>query len=212
MILQQFYKASLPPIALEIVNFASLTIQSVSRLIATIGQEATLGIAASFGKKCVLETLAFSTETRVLMIIINANSKKGKRQKDILSSSLLCNDSLEKHGFFMERIAAGLHLDLDLRISNAFDVTSDGDRRGSMAGYKGVLVRGMAQHPIDESAVERIFTEQPFIQSRADLFALRAWACYIGVKGLVNKPGLIDTSAKDLDVRSKLSITLGVFI
>ena len=128
---------------------------------------------------------------------MNRNSKLAKRQTQILRNELLCNISLEKHGFFMERLAAALYLDLGLYIRHAFDITSGGDTRGSMAAYAGVLARARAGHPLDEHVVESIFAEQPFILSRKTEFALRAWACYIGVQGLPEKPGSIDTSIKD---------------
>lgn len=209
---QRFYNASLPPITLEFLNLTSLTTRSVSDLVATLGAEGSrLGIAASYGRKCVLGTLAFSTETRVLLIVINNRSKDTNRQKQILKNKLLCNPSLEKHGFFMERIAAALRLDLGLCISNAFDITSSGDRRGSMASYKSVIVRGRAQHSVNEPAVEKIFTEQAFVPSRKDGFALRAWACYVGVQGLPNNPqGVIDTSSKSAKVRSEPSLAFSV--
>jgi hypothetical protein len=63
-------------------------------------------------KNASLEALAFSTESRILLITMNGNSRSAKRQKQILRNELLCDISLEKHGFFMERLAAALHLDL----------------------------------------------------------------------------------------------------
>ena len=208
---QRFYNAELPPITLEILDLASLTTESVSDLIATLAGGTRLGIAASYGKKCALETLAFSTETRVLLIRVGAGSSKSKSvkaRKGILREKLLCNASLEKHGFFMERIAAALRLDLGLLICNAFDIASDGDRRGSMAAYKAVVVRGRIEHSVNQSVVEEIFTEQPFILSRANEFALRAWACFVGVQGVPSKPGVIDTSVKTVKARSKLLFTI----
>lgn len=205
---QQFYNVPLPPITLELLDLASLTAESVSDLIATLGDDTRLGIAASYGEKSVLETLAFSTESRVLLILINPNSKQATRQKQILTNQLLCNAALEKHGFFIERIAAGLHLDLGLRLCNAFDIASSGDKRGSKASYKAVIARGRTQYPVNQSIVEKFFAEQPFILSRANLFALRAWACFVGVQGLPTKPGMIDTSIKALKARSKNFNTL----
>ncbi|KAF9647978.1 hypothetical protein BDM02DRAFT_3144973, partial [Thelephora ganbajun] len=199
---QKFYNASLPPITLEHIDLASLTTKSVSDLVATLGDGARLGVAASYGEKCVLEALAFSTESRVLLITMNGTSKPAKREKQILTNELLCDISLEKHGFFMERLAAALYLDLGLYIRHAFDITSDGDKRGSMAAYKGVLARARAQNSLDESIVEFIFAEQPFIVSRKSEFALRAWACYVAVQAFPDKPGAIDTSAKDFRARS----------
>lgn len=203
---QQFYRASLPPINLELLELSSLTTESVYDLIATLDEGARLGVAASYGAKCILQTLAFSTETRVLLIMVDVISNKQSPQKNILRDELLCNVSLEKHGFFMERIAAALYQDLGLCIRNAFDIESGGDRRGSMAAYKAVIVRGQAQHPVKEPVVERIFAEQPFILSRKEDFALRAWACFIGVQRLPSRPGAIDTSVKvkGLKARSKL--------
>jgi hypothetical protein len=197
---QRFYDASLPPITLEHVDLASLTAKSVADLIATM-PGTKLGVAAAYDGQCVLNTLAFSTDSRVLLITTNLNSRLAKHQLVILREGLLCNTYVEKHGFFMERLAAALRLDLGLYIRNAFDITSDGDKRGSMAAYKGVLVRARPEHSLDESIVEFIFAEQPFILSRKGEFALRAWACYVAVEGAPDKPGVIDTSAADSQVR-----------
>ena len=79
--------------------------------------------------------------------------------------------------------------------------------------YKAVIVRGRTQHSVNEQAVEKIFAEQPFILSRKDEFALRAWASYIGVQGLPAKPGVIDTSSKNVKVPSTPSIIVfGVYL
>ena len=190
---QQFYKnASIPPITLEHVDLASLTTTSVANLVATLSGT-RLGVAASYGEKCVLDALTFSTETRILLITMDDISRSANPQKHILRDLLLCNTSLEKHGFFMERIAAALHLDLGLYIRRSFDIASDGDQRGSMAAYKDVLERARAEDSLDERAVESIFTEQAFILSRKAEFAQRAWACYVGVQGDPDKPGAINT-------------------
>ena len=201
IIQQQFYKAELPDITLECLDLASLTLQSIDDLLATLSTGARLGIAASYGQKCVLEALAFSTEYRVLLITMNATSRTAKEQKRMLRRKLLCNVSLEKHGFFMERLAAGLYLDLDLRICHAFDIVSDGDRRGSMASYKALLARARGEYLLDGSVVETIFAEQPFIKSRTAEFALCAWGSYIAVQAFYDKPGAIDTSVKNERVR-----------
>ena len=199
---QEFYKAPFPSITLEHLPLTSLTIESVSDLIATLSGGKRLGVAASYGEKCSLDALAFSTGTRVLLITMDAASRSATVHKRILKNNLLCKGSLEKHGFFMERLAAALYLDLSLQIQNAFDITSDGDRRGSLAAYKGVLEQARAQDLLDESAVKRIFAEQRFTVSRRNVFALRAWASYIAVKALPNMPGVIDTSTKDSKARS----------
>ena len=198
---QQLYKASLPSITLELVELVSLTVESVSNLIATLGEGTKLGIAATYGKKCALDTLAFSTETRVLLITMNGNAKGANRQKRILRNEILCNTSLEKHGFFMECIAAALHLDLGLFICNAFDIISDGDTRGSMAGYKGVLTQARPQYSLKARAVTKTFAERRFDESKRALFAFRAWVCHVGVQGLPSKSGVIDTLIKNKKAR-----------
>jgi hypothetical protein len=198
---QGFYDAPLPPITLEHVDLTSLTPKSVADLIATM-PGTRLGVAASYDGKCVLDALAFSTESRVLLITMSHNSRLTKRQLGILREGLLCNTLAEKHGFFMERLAAALHLDLGLYICNAFDITSDGDTRGSMAAYKDVLGEARPEHVLDESVVEFIFAQQSFTPSRKAEFALRAWACYVVVEGAPDEPGVIDTSTKGSQARS----------
>ena len=199
---QQFYEASLPPITLELVPFASLTIRSVARLLATLGGGTRLGVAASYAKRCALKTLAFSTETRVLLIVMDDKPGLTDYQKEVLEIGLLCNALLEKHGFFMERIAAALYLDMGLFICNAFDINSGGDTRASTAAYRKVLERARTQYPVDVHVVGKTFAEQRFVQHNKNLFALRAWACYVGVQGLPNQPGVIDTSIQNTEARS----------
>ena len=192
---QNLYEASLPPITVELVELASLTTKSVSDLTVTLGTKTRLGIAASFGKRRVLKTLAFSTETRVLLIVMDGNSRHAHRQKGILKDELLCNVLLEKHVFLMELIAAALYLNLGLFIRSAFDIVP-GDTRGSMAAYKRLLEQARTKHSVNARAVRKTFAEKRFVQPKQHLFALRAWACHIGVRGLPNQPGVIDTSIK----------------
>ena len=206
---QRFYKASLPPITLEHVDLPSLTAKSVADLFATTTGK-KLGLAASYGKKCVLDSLAFSTESRVLLITMDCYSRLARDQMKILREDLLCNIYVEKHGFFMERLAAALYLDYGLYIRNVFDITSPGDNRGSMAAYKGVLTRARPGHPLDVSVVKFTFNQRAFIPSRKAEFALRAWACYVAVQRTLDKSGVINTSAKDLTVRYTYRSCTGV--
>jgi hypothetical protein len=206
---QRFYAASLPPITLEHVDIASLTAKSVADLFATMPGK-KLGVAASYDEECVLDTLAFSTESRVLLIMVDCYSRLAKNQMKILREELLCNTSVEKHGFFMERLVAALYLDFGLYIRNAFDITSPGSNRGSMAAYNGVLIQARPEYWLDESVVKFVFTEQAFILSRKAGFALRAWACYVAVQQAPDEPGVINTSAKDLKARPTYPSCTGV--
>ena len=202
VIQQQLYKAPLPPITLEFVDFASLPTESISELIATLGDRKRLGISASYGKRSMLRSLAFSTETRVLMVMMDGNSRLAVRKKELLSKELLCSASLEKHGFFMERIAAALYLDVGLFICNAFDVTASVGERGSRIAYEDVLKQAGIDHPLNESVVRRTYVEQRFDRSQRNFLALRAWTCCVGVKGLPRTlETSIDTSVKDIEAR-----------
>jgi hypothetical protein len=198
---QRFYEDPLPPITLEHLDLPSLTEKSIADLVTTLSSGTRLGVAASYGQKCVLEALAFSTESRVLLITMSRDSRLAKRQKQILKDKLLCNVLLEKHGFFMERLAAALHLDLGLFIRRAFDITSDGNTRGSMAAYTAVLAQAQTGKSLNKPVTKSIFGEQRFIQSRKTDFALRAWGCYVAVQAFPDKPGAIDTSIKDSQAR-----------
>ena len=169
-------------------------------LVATL-PGARLEVAASYGKKRVLQTLAFSSGSRILLITINGASRSVKLQKNILRDRILCNSSLGKHGFFVARLAAALHLDLGLYIWNAFDIASSGDSRGSVAAYKAVLTQARPGNPLSQSAVKSTSAEKRFIPSREPQFALRAWACYVVVQGVPDKPGAIDTLVKDSQAR-----------
>lgn len=209
---QEFYKTPSSPIRLEHLPFASLTEKPISELVATLGWKKKLGVAATYGEKCCLNSLAFSTETQILLITLDDTSKSAKRQKKILKDSILCNDSLEKHGFFMERLAAALYLDLSLHIWNSFDIASDGEKRGSVAAYKGTLARAGDSGSLNEPIVKRIFAEQPFTLPKKKVFALRAWACYTAVQALPNMPGVINTSSKDPKARFDFLLRLAPYL
>ena len=207
-ITQQLYRApeSLPTLTLELTDFTSLTAKSISDLKDTLGDGTRLGIAASYGKKCILRSLAFSTETRVLIVVMDGGPEVAVRKKELLSKELLCDASLEKHGFYMERIAAALYLDMGLFIRNAFDVTTSGCRRGSKAAYKGVLEQAGIEYPLDESVVGKTYVEQRFDRSQQNLLALRAWTCHVGVKKLPRTLGAsIDTKVKDKEACCMIS-------
>ena len=184
----------IPPITLEHIELSSLTAKSVADLVASLSGT-RLGVTASYGQKCVLVALAFSSESRVLLIAMDDTSKPTKLQEKILRDELLCNTSLEKHGFFMERLAAALFLDFGLHIQHAFDLASSG------AAYKAALARARAQDSSGGSAVKFVFTEQATILPRKTGFALRAWACHAAVQGVHAKPDLINTLAKDTEAR-----------
>ena len=139
--LLSLYNADLPPITLKHVDLSLPTSRSIFDLTTTLDEGTRLRVAASYGKKCVLEALALSTASRILVITMNDASGMLGRSGQILRNGLLCDLSFEKHGFCMESLAAALYLDLGLYIRNAFDVTSGGDKRGSMALYESVLVR-----------------------------------------------------------------------
>lgn len=200
----ELYRAeseSLPTLDLELIDFAALTARSIFDLIDTLGDGTRLGVAASYGKQCVLKSLAFSTETKTLVIFMD-DSEVAVWKKELLGRELLCNTSLEKHGFFMERIAAALYLDMGLFIRNAFDVTPRGNRRGSKAAYKDVLEQAGIEYPLDESVIGKAYVEQRFNRSQQHLLAFRAWTCHVGVKKLPRTLGAsIDTSVKDTEAR-----------
>jgi hypothetical protein len=168
-------------------------------------------VAASYGEQCHLDALAFSTESRVLLITMDENSRSAKRQKQYLRNKILCDNSLEKHGFFMERLAAALYFDLSLHIRNAFDITSDGDKRGSMAAYKTLLEQAGGLDLLDEPVVKRVFAEQSFSLPKRTVFALRAWASYVAVQEFHDMPGVIDTLNKDSKARSDLPLRFALY-
>jgi len=187
--------ASIPPITLERVDLSSLTTKPVADLVASLSGT-RLGVCALYGKKCALAALAFSSESRVLLITMRTASKPTKFQMGILRDELLCNTSLEKHSFFVEHLAAALFLDFGLYIRQAFDLVP------SAAAYKAALKRARAQNSLDGSVVKFILTDQATILPRKTKLALRAWASYVAVQGAPRNPGLIDTSIKDAKARS----------
>lgn len=176
LIHQDIYKEDHPAIALQCIQLGALFPRALKKFLATATLK-VLGIAASYDTDFALDALAFSTDRHVLLIIMGRKPQMMTVGKRVLSDQVLCNASYKKHGFNMDRIAAALHLDVEVPILEAFDIQHLKHARGSRAAILGA-VSGNAEGKLERSTVLELFRDENSASSSTTKLALRAWASH----------------------------------
>lgn len=176
LIHQNIYKEDHPPIALECVQLGALFPRVIKKFLAT-ATLGSLGIAASYDNECALDALALATDRHVLLIIMGRKPQMMTVGKRVLCDQALCNPSYKKHGFNMDRIAAALHLDVEVPIVEAFDIKHLKHTRGSRAAILGAL-SGNAEENLQRLNVIDLFRDERSATSSISKLALRAWSCH----------------------------------
>lgn len=205
---QTIFKSFHKPIHVTQLNESELTESQASEFLRTTHGD-VYGIAASYGPRLVLTSVAFSTSTRVLYIKMTAPRKgtKGKsktqpaaltRSRDILRDRLLCHLDFRKLGFDAHRIAISLYLDHSLFITRAIDLQSviTSNRRAPATLLQ--ILGGEAQ--LHKEQLLNTFFGIAYDKASPENVCLRAWAaCQAASVGSTTKQLLsvlpIDTSA-----------------
>ncbi|KAI0342846.1 P-loop containing nucleoside triphosphate hydrolase protein [Trametopsis cervina] len=166
-----------------------------------------LGVAASYGPKGVLYSLALSTETRTLHILMQKVSPRSQQRpkrrspdsRKLLQDEILCNASYHKLAFDAERVTTALFLDHDMHTKGLIDVQSLVLRKSGRQSI-GALKTLFEGQIADERAVVRIFDRRLRHGDPKDDNVLRACATWgIGSRyaSEIAKALPIDTSALD---------------
>lgn len=187
VIIQQALKAPHPPIRVDVYHEDSLT-QSVLEGFLETTADGVIGTAPAYGSKCVLGTLALSSAAQILVIRLSSSKvgnkwQKGKKKpahtgRDLLRDLILCDSNRTKYAFQMDKLAAALHFDLDLRINQAIDLLSArkiSTDRHSLAALLEVLGGELSLNKIQVSA---LFKEEENISTPIRATATQAWAAY----------------------------------
>lgn len=176
-------------------------------------EEGVIGLAPVYDEKCRLTTLAMASDTQVLIIALCAEtslsfkvkSKKNRPQlpkhRELLQA-FLCDATITKFAFLMDRLVTGLFLDHNLRIVRAKDLLSASARhRHSQAAYYDAL----GGYPCLKVAGVKKMLEQEETHNDPRVTALQAWAaystaCFEDMQSIHAKIPLIDTLNLDTQV------------
>jgi hypothetical protein len=178
----QIFKKSPSPIRVSVHHENDLKKDTINAFLETVVDNA-IGLAPSYGSRCVLSTIAFSSASQVLLIRLSTskasrNVRRGKKGKKTIARSLLeditCYDST-KYGFIMDKLSAALHLDLGLRITDGVDLLSiTKEHRNSRAALMEALGGELT---LNKPKVFKLFEDEE-IGSDIRATATRAWAAY----------------------------------
>lgn len=136
----------------------------------------SVGVAAAFGRNCVLSAIAVASENIVLFIQFTAfNHKASRVGRSILRYKILCNPRVTKLSFDMDRLCMSLHLDYRLHITHAIDLQSSGNKvhdRQTLAAFMAVLGD---EKNLNTQEVHNAFVGTDSSSAQPKDVALRAW-------------------------------------
>lgn len=181
------FKTKSPSIRVSLYHESNLKKAIVNAFLGTI-VDGAIGVAPSYGSRCVLRTIAFSSPSQVLLIRLSSStaprkSRKGQKNKATIDRSLLedilCRLDCTKYTFKMDKFSTSLHLDLGLHITNGVDLLSvaKGERH-SVAALMSALGGELT---LNKAEVSTLFKDNE-IDSDIRATAAQAWvACRAGL-------------------------------
>jgi regulator of nonsense transcripts 1 len=177
-----------PSVCVSVRHVNDLKKATVNAFLGTV-MDGAIGVAPSYGSRCVLSTIAFSSASQVLLIRLSSSrasgkSRKGQKNRATVNRSLLedilCHVDSTKYTFKMDKLSTALHLDLGLHITNGVDLLSvhaKGDRY-SVATLMSALG---GETTLNKAAVSALFKDDE-MGSNIRATAMQAWvACHAGV-------------------------------
>lgn len=134
----------------------------------------SVGIAAAFGRKCVLSAIAVASDTLILYIQMTSirNSKGGRA---VLRDRILCSSRISKLAFDMDRISTALYHDHRLHIAHAIDLQSILVKIKSRQAPDTVTSILGGERLLNKPEVLDLFIGERSSSSKVTDVALRAW-------------------------------------
>ncbi|KAF8554479.1 hypothetical protein OG21DRAFT_1066024 [Imleria badia] len=145
-----------------------------------------LGVSATYGKRCRLSSIAFSTLSQVLVVNIPARHASQPKQdtkqqrvaksRGLIEDHLLLNPKFQKYAFKMDQFAVALYLDLSVSINDAVDMLSVVN--GSRQSLQALMDAMGGETNLHKKNVESVFfntSKSPTVDAAANV-ALEAWA------------------------------------
>ncbi|KAF8071841.1 hypothetical protein FPV67DRAFT_901219 [Lyophyllum atratum] len=174
------FKAPHHPFQVEVWHENALTKATLDSFLNTVS-DGIIGMAPAYGVKCALTSLALSSQTHVLFIRLSTSkaSHRSRKQKDSIGRAflqeLLLDQSIRKHAFKMDKLAAALYTDLRIHIANGLDLLSvaKGDDRQSLSALMFVLG---GEVKLNKPQVIKLFEQEEKDTGNISDTAAQAWA------------------------------------
>ncbi|KIO15257.1 hypothetical protein M404DRAFT_211644, partial [Pisolithus tinctorius Marx 270] len=171
-------------IVFETSSEDSLDARHLRSLLSTVMSEGAIGISASYRDNCQISAIAFSSQSRALVVHLTSgdlslgrNDRKRNRiiqGRNLLQQQILCNANYQKYAFRMDRIAIALYLDMALCIDGAVDMLSV-----SLSGRRSLqaLVNAMGgESTLEKPNVKALFFDNESRSVSDSDLAQQAWA------------------------------------
>lgn len=181
------FTAGDPPLQVTHCTAADLDHQRLESLVSLAQSCGAVGIAATFSKRGVLETLAIACQATVLSVVLGKGATTGKKQKkdkgkgkpdDTLQERLLTNAAIHKIGFDMDRLTTALYYDHRLLISSALDAQSTSTKTGPRYS-KTVLLGALGdEKDLNKTNALRVLLGEERPGDELEYAALRAYAAW----------------------------------
>lgn len=137
--------------------------------------EGSVGIAATFGRKSVLSSIAVASESLALYIRLTDNGRASNKGRSILRDRILCNPRVTKLSLDMDRLCTSLYLDHRLHITNAVDLQSTLNEIDDRQAFETIMDVLGGEENLNKQDVFSLFVKNSFSSTPQDV-ALRAWA------------------------------------
>jgi hypothetical protein len=200
-------------VTVSVHNESSLKKATVNAFLATV-VDGAIGVAPSYGSRCVLSTIAFSSQSQVLLISLTQSTRKEQRNKAAVNRSLLeeilCHLDSTKYTLKMDKFSTALHLDLGLYITNGVDLLSVA--KGGRHSDAALMSALGGETTLNKASVSALFKND---ETASDIraTATQAWvACHAGLLQHMSQrlANLARINTKDMDIR--VSQTLFIFL
>ncbi|GBE88386.1 predicted protein [Sparassis crispa] len=213
-----------PPVDVAALNEAEVTDVVVNAFLLTAAG-GVIGVAAAYGAKGVLVSIAFATASRVLHVRFSKNRQKSKsrgksttnghqaplRGREVLRRKILCHSDYCKVAFDMHRLATALFQDYGLKVTQAIDLQSVLPKKTGRQSIDTLLRVLGGETTLRKHEVLKAFIGAGYDSGDAPNVSLRAWAsrqaASIGslAKNLLQVPGIntLDFDEQILTLLSK---------
>jgi hypothetical protein len=195
-------------VRVSLYPYENLKKTAVNAFLGTVVNGA-IGVAPSYGSRCVLSSIAFSSQSQVLVIqftkpTISRRSQKVQRSKANLNSSLLgdilCHRESSKYTFKMDKFSASLYLDLGEYITNGVDLLSVG--KGERHSLDALASSLGGETTLKKAGVIALFKDD---EANTDIrtTATQAWvACHAGLLEHMSQrlTNLAKINTKDINI------------
>lgn len=177
---QNIFRTTHPAIRIDVYRENLLNKGVLDTFLDTIVGGA-VGVAPTYGAKCVLKTLAFSSASHILLVHFSPPQSGQKKTgvslgRDLLRDFILCHPARSKYAFKMDKLAAALHHDLGIRIDNAIDLLSMA--RADRQSLEALMFVLGGENNLNKLQVSEIYKEEERASSSIRTTAIQSWAAY----------------------------------